>query len=191
MVSARRFKLFLGLSVLALVVASGAFLVENPGRKSVPPPVKAVDVEQAEVVIDGFDFSSSEMDGAEWSLTAVKAEVSKETGVARLHDLEAVINAKDGTVLTLKAQDGTFDTVSKAMELKGGDKDIAITSNRGYEMSFRDLRWDDNTRELSTDNRVTIDGKNMSLEGKGMVARADMQEVRIIDGVKTVFRTSR
>lgn len=191
MISARRFKLILGLSILALVATSVAYLVENPGKKSVPSPVKAVDVEQAEVVIDGFNFSRSDVEGAEWSLKARKAEVSKKTGVARLHDLEAVINAGNGTVLTLTAEQGVFDTGTKSMRLMGGGKDVSLTSNRGYEMGLEDVSWDDTSRELSTRNRVTIDSKNIKLEGRGMVAKADLQEVRIVDGVRTVFRMSR
>lgn len=191
MISARRFKLMLGLSILALVATSVAYLVENPGKKSAPAPVKAVDVEQAEVVIDGFNFSRSDVEGAEWSLKARKAEVSKKTGVARLHDLEAVINAGNGTVLTLTAEQGVFDTGTKSMQLMGGEKDVLLTSNRGYEMGLEDVSWDDVSRELTTRNRVTIDSKNIKLEGKGMVAKADLQEVRIVDGVRTVFRMSR
>jgi LPS export ABC transporter protein LptC len=188
---ARRLKLFLGLCVFVLVAASAAFLTVNPGKKPPPaPPVKAVDVEQAEVVIDGFNFSKTEDDSSAWELFAKRAEVSKKTGMARLKDLDAVIRAKDGLVFNLKAENGEFDTATKKMRLTGGDKGVTVRSSNGYRMSLRDVRWDNDAKELSTDGRVTIDGSNIRIEGKGMVARTDRQEVRIVDGVRTVFTPS-
>jgi len=187
---ARRLKLFLGLCVFVLVAASAAFLTVNPGKKSSPAPVKAVDVEQAEVVINGFNFSKTEGDNSTWELFAKRAEVRKDTGLAKLEDLDAVIRAKDGSVFKLKADSGEFDTGTKKMMLTGGDKGVVVSSSNGYRMTLSDVRWDNDSKELSTDGRVTIDGNNMRIEGKGMVARTDLQEVRIVDGVKTVFTPS-
>lgn len=188
---ARRLKAFLGLGVLALVALSMSYLLQNPGRKFVPAPVKEVDVEQAEVVIDGFSFSKTEDDDSTWELNARKAEVSKDTGIARLMDMDAVITTAGGTVLNLTAKQGVFDTQTRQMELSGGGEDVTLTSNNGYEIRFKDVSWDNSARELSTDGLVTMDGENVRIEGKGMVARTDLQEVRIVDGVKTVFSPAR
>jgi len=187
---ARRLKLFLGLCVFVLVAASAAFLTVNPGKKSSPAPVKVVDVEQAEVVINGFNFSKTEGDSSAWELFAKRAEVRKDTGLAKLEDMDAVIRTRDGSVFKLKADSGEFDTGTKKMRLNGGDKGVVVSSSSGYRMTLRDVRWDNDSKELSTDGRVTIDGNNMRIEGKGMVARTDLQEVRIVDGVKTVFTPS-
>jgi lipopolysaccharide export system protein LptC len=53
------------------------------------------------------------------------------------------------------------------------------------------LAWDGIKQELSTKDNVTLSGKNIKIEGKGMVARSDLQEVKITNGVKTTFTQSR
>lgn len=186
-----RLKVFLGLGVVALVAVSMSYLLQNPGRKLMPAPIKQVDVEQAEVVIDGFNFSKTEDDDSRWELNARKAEVSKETGVANLEDMDATFTTSAGAVWSLTAEKGVFDTQTKRMELSGKKKGVTVTSDNGYEMKLKDVRWDNESKELSTDDEVTIDGENMRIEGKGMVARTDVQQVRIVDGVKTIFSPAR
>jgi LPS export ABC transporter protein LptC len=187
-----RAKIFLAATFLALVVASIVYLVGNPGLKKAQAPVKDVKQVQAEVVIDGFHFAKNDGDKENWDLKARKAEMKKDSKVAELEDLEAVFCAKNGTTLNLKADSGMFDTQSKSVKLSGDEKNgVVITSNSGYRMSTRNLDWNDKEKKLSTDGVVTLRGKNISIEGKGMVARSDLQEVRINNGVKTVFTPSK
>lgn len=190
MSNAGRFKLVLGLAVLVLVATSVGYLVINPGRGPAPPPIKPVDVEQAEVVIDGFNFARSEGADSDWRLTAKQAVVSKQSGMATLTGLTAIIGTGTGREVTLTAESGSFDTNTNAVELSGGDG-VKLSTDDGYVMRFEDLRWDDSSKELTTDKSVRIDGRNIEMVGKGMVARADLQEVRITDGVRTVFKPGR
>ena len=189
-----RAKILLAVTIFALLSVSAAFLIYNPGFiRSAPRAAKPhVRLDQAEVVIDGFKFARNDGMGENWALTARKAEMKKDTGKANLTDLEAVYNAKDGIVLKLTADNGTYDSKSKRMEAAGKDKEeVVITSNNGYRMTSPTLAWDGIKQELSTKDNVTLSGKNIKIEGKGMVARSDLQEVKITDGVKTTFTQSR
>jgi len=191
MARARNARFFLGLVIFSLVAVSIAYLVESPRAKRTKPPAKQVKIDQAEVTIDGFRFANTENEVLSWQLNAAKAEMKKDTGMAKLHDLEAVFNGKDGMVVKLKADEGAFDTGTKAIRLSRADKDITITSNNGCTIAVRELNWDNNKRELSTNDKVTIDSKNLRIEGRGLVARSDLQEVRINNGVKTTFTPSK
>ncbi len=189
-----RAKILLAVTIFALLSVSAAFLIYNPGLiRSAPRAAKPhVRLDQAEVVIDGFKFARNDGIGENWALTARKAEMKKDTGKANLTDLEAVYNAKGGVVLKLTADNGTYDSKSKRMEAAGKDKDeVVITSSNGYRMTSPTLAWDGIKQELSTKDNVTLSGKNIKIEGKGMVARSDLQEVKITDGVKTTFTQSR
>ncbi len=118
--------------------------------------------------------------------------MKKDSGQADLTDLEAVYNAKNGIVLKLTADNGTYDSKAKRMKAIGKDKDeVVVTSSNGYRMTSPTLAWDGVKQELSTKDNVTLSGKNIKIEGKGMVARSDLQEVKIINGVKTTFTQSR
>lgn len=190
---AARAKIFLALTVITLLSVSAAFLVKNPGLISAAPKkIKPnVNLDQAEVVIDGFKFARNDGAGENWELTAREATMKKSTGKARLTDLEAVYNAKNGTVLTLTADKGTYDSRTKRMKAVGNGRDVVITSNNGYRMTSPSLAWDGVEKELTTKDEVVLSGKNIKIEGKGMVARSDLQEVRITNGVKTIFTQSR
>jgi len=186
---ASRLKFVLVFLIAGLVVASVVYLVagSHSSGKRQAAKAKEVKLDQAEVVIDGFRFSKTESEKVSWELTARKAEMKRDTGKAALSDLMATFNGKDGMVLTLRADQGSFDSNTKAITLSRKDKDVTITSNNGMEMCVRDLCWDDSKKELTSDSRVVLSGKNIKIEGKGLVARADLQEVRITDGVRTVY----
>ncbi|MGC2425347.1 MAG: LPS export ABC transporter periplasmic protein LptC [Nitrospirota bacterium] len=189
-----RAKILLAITVFALLTVSAVFLINNPGLIS-PAPSAAkpqVRLDQAEVVIDGFKFAKNDGMGENWQLTARKALMQKASGQADLTDLEAVYNAKNGVVLKLTADNGTYDSKAKRMKAIGKDKDeVVVTSSNGYRMTSPTLAWDGVKQELSTKDNVTLSGKNIKIEGKGMVARSDLQEVKITNGVKTTFTQSR
>lgn len=187
-----RVKLFLAATILALVVASIVYLVDNPSLKRAQAPAKQVKLDQAEVVMDGFHFAKQDGGKENWDLKARKAEMKKDSGMAELSDLDAVFSARDGSTLKLKADSGLFDTNSKAVRLRGGKgQSVVVTSDKGYRMSTKSLDWNAERKELSTDSLVTLRGKGLHIEGKGMVANSDLQEVRINNGVKTVFSPSK
>ncbi len=189
--TAARAKFFIAFSIMCLIGASIVFLAGTPGLKRPPAPTKVVKMDQAEVSIDGFKFSHTEENKGNWDLKARTAYVRKDTGIANLNDLQAVFNAHDGSVITLKADNGTFDTNSKDVKLFRRDNDIKVTSDSGYEMYARNLSWNNEKKELRTEDQVRLSGRNIKIEGKGLVARSDLQEVKITNGVKTVFTQSR
>ena len=182
---------FLAVIILALVAVSIGYLVHTPGLKKPSAAVKDVKVDKAEVLIDGFRFAKSESNNDNWELLAKTAEMKNDTGLAMLNDLEATFTGRNGTVLKLRADQGTFDSKSKSVTLGRQEKDITITSNNGYKMTVKDLNWDDGKKEMRTDNMVRLEGKNIKIEGKGLITKTDLQEVRITNGVKTVFSPGR
>ncbi|HLB24992.1 MAG TPA: LPS export ABC transporter periplasmic protein LptC [Nitrospirota bacterium] len=186
-----RAKLFLILVILALLSASAAYMMQNPGVRKAPVPVKQVKHDQTEVVIDGFRYARNDGGTENWELKARRAEMKKETGMANLRDLEATFSGNNGTVLTLKADEGTFDSNSKDVRLDGRGGGVTVTSNSGYTIDSESLSWDNEKRVLSTDDKVTLSGKNIKIEGRGLVARPDLQEVRFNNGVRTVFSASK
>jgi LPS export ABC transporter protein LptC len=190
MKTATRAKMFIAVSITCLIAASVVFLAGTPGLKRPAPPTKEVKMDKAEVSIDGFRFSNTEKDKGNWDVVAKRADIRKDTGVARLKDLQAVFTGENGSVLSLESGEGTFNTNSKDVELFPEDKNIKITSSSGYVMHAENLNWDNDKKELRTEDKVTLCGKNIKIEGKGLVARSDLQEVKITNGVKTVFTQS-
>ena len=189
---ASRAKFLLVLVILALVGVSAVYLAGTPGPKKPKTPIKEVKVDQSEVVIDGFRYAKNDTDAdGNWQLTAKTAHMKKDTGLAKLKDLEAVWGGKDGLVLTMKADQGFFDSGTKGIKVLSGEKDILIKSSNGYTMTAKDLSWDSARKELSTPGSVVLSGKDVKIEGKGLVARSDLQEVRITNGVRTEFSQSK
>ncbi len=189
-----RAKILLAVTVFALLSVSAALLIYNPGFLMSAPSAAKPDVrlDQGDVVINGFKFAKNDGIGANWALTARTAKMKNDTGKANLTDLEAVYNAKGGVVLKLTADNGTYDSKLKRMNAAGKDNDkVVVTSSNGYRMTSPTLAWDGIKQELSTKDNVTLSGKNIKIEGKGMVARSDLQEVTITNGVKTTFTQSR
>lgn len=182
-------RLFLAVIILALVGVSFSYLFgTNPTTKkpAQTAPKSAIN-EGAEVLINGFHANSNEVGKESWNLNAKKAEVSKSTGVAKLQDLEGNYNTSRGKSLVLHADEGTYDAASKAVTLSGRNNGVTVTSGDGYTVSSDNISWDNTRKQLRTTSVVTVKGKNIKIEGKGLVANTDQQELRITDGVKTTF----
>lgn len=187
MKKAARAKFFIAVSITCLIAASIVFLAGTPGLKRPAAPTKEVKMDKAEVSIEGFRFSNTEKDKGNWNVIAKRADIRKDTGDAKLEDLQAVFTGESGSVLSLESGEGVFNTNSKDVKLYPKDKNIKITSNNGYVIHAENLDWNNDKKELRTKDKVTLSGKNIKIEGKGLVARSDLQEVKITNGVKTVF----
>ena len=190
MKTAARAKFFIAVSIICLIAACIVFLAGTPGTKRPAAPTKEVKMDQAEVVIEGFRLSNTEKDKGNWNIVAKHADIRKDTGDANLKELQAVFTGENGTVLTLDSNEGMFNSNSKDVKLYPKDKNIKITTNNGYVMNAENLNWNNEKKELRTDDNVKLSGKNIKIEGKGLVARSDLQEVRITNGVKTTFTQS-
>ena len=190
MKTAARAKIFIAVSITCLIAASIVFLAGTPGLKKPVAPTKEVKMDQAEVSIEGFRLSNTEKDKGNWNIVAKRADLRKDTGDAKLKELQAVFTGENGTVLTLESEEGMFNSNSKDVKLYPKDKNIKITTNNGYVMNAENLNWNNDKKELRTEDKVKLCGKNIKIEGKGLVARSDLQEVRITNGVKTTFTQS-
>ncbi len=185
-----RAKFFIAVSITCLIAASIVFLAGTPGLKRPAPPTKEVKMDKAEVSIEGFRLSNTEKDKGNWDVVAKRADIRKDTGDANLKDLQAVFTGENGTILNLESDEGIYNTNSKDVKLYPKDKDVKITTNNGYVMHAENLNWNNDKKELRTEDNVKLSSKNIKIEGKGLVARSDLQEVRITNGVKTVFTQS-
>lgn len=115
-----------------------------------------------------------------WVLTAKRADISKDGGVAHLTGIEMEVKSKG---IIIHAEKGFYDLNTRKISTEG-----PITANTGnYSIQTREIQIDSAAGSLKTGNNVHIQGKKFTLEGKGMEIQNNDQKVRILKDVKATF----
>jgi lipopolysaccharide export system protein LptC len=114
-----------------------------------------------------------------WTLTASKARFTEDENRAELQDISMELE-KNGVVL--HAEKGIYNLSDRSFTtdsiVKADAKNYTITADSvDYELS---------SGKISTDGRITVEGKGFRVEGKGMKADS-AQRVEILHDVKATF----
>lgn len=116
----------------------------------------------------------------QWLLTARRADLSKDGGLATLSDIEMKIPDKR---ITIRAGTGRYDMTSKRVSIDG---EISASSP-DYAITTSGIEIDSAAGTLATDQNVSVQGRRFLLTGKGMRIDKNAQQVRILQNVKATF----
>ncbi len=115
-----------------------------------------------------------------WTLTAKRADISKDSNEADLTGVEMEVAGK-GT--TIYAEKGLYHMDTGNISVEG-----AITAkNNNYSITTGQVEIDSAQGLLKTNSDVRIEGKKFTLQGKGMEIKNNEQKVRILKDVKATF----
>ncbi len=116
--------------------------------------------------------------GQRWKLAAERISIP-ERGASLMSDVKIEFPQQG---IVVESASGTYDLGSRELTLDGGIE--ARTDD--YRIRTASIHLDTNTGDLSTSDRVVVEGANFIIEGKGMMANGD-KKVRINESVKARF----
>ncbi len=191
MIVEKRVKRVLLTFILALLTAGILFFLFNRPEESSNPPVLPKTT-GADVVIEKFHLSQTEKDRVKWELIAESAEIYREEKKAILRNIELTFRKSEGdiagNIIILKGEEGILNTETRDVLLNGKTKDIEVTTDKGYTFTVRSLRWDEAKRQILSDDDVILIGPNLKVSGKGILFNVDMQQIKVLNNVKTVYQ---
>jgi LPS export ABC transporter protein LptC len=139
------------------------------------------------ISMSGFRLVESEAGRVAWSVEAKRADLldNKE---ALLSEVEAVFHNPDGKTAALIGESGTIDTKSGNASVRGDGKDVRIVTSDGYLMTTDVLSWNAARRTVWTKDPFRVLGREIYVEGKGMRADVDLQELKVEGNVKAILQ---
>jgi lipopolysaccharide export system protein LptC len=137
----------------------------------------------ADAGIDHFTFLQSKSGAVQWQVEADRARVVESQHKAELEQVRVTLFGSKGWELKAQGDQGTVNTVTKDFVLVNRDGPIVIELQGGYRIYTNHLLWTDQRREVTTDDAVRITGDGVELTGRGLIAKLDVEEFRILDDV--------
>ena len=182
----RRFRSFLGVIILCSLCGVGVlawYTISPPGRKA--PPVEGP-ASPADLKLDRLRYTETRDGVKEWELEAASAQYFKEDGSVLLEKVRAAFFGKSMQTYSLEGEKGRFNTQTKTIEAFGG---VRLETSDGYRMETQSLSYQADKRQLSTEDRVEMQGPQGKISGTGLIVHLDQQRITILGQVKVVLNS--
>jgi LPS export ABC transporter protein LptC len=119
----------------------------------------------------------------QWHVQAERAHMTEAEHQAVLEDVHVTLYGQNGWELKLSGDEGTIDTTKKNFTLRRRNGTIPVHLQSGYTIYTNHLNWEEDRREVSTRDPVTIIGQGMEITGRGLIGQLDSEEFKILDDV--------
>jgi len=169
------------LAALVLAAALIGCAEDDPGQvagqKSKPLP---------DQVISGFGLTETSMGRKDWHMEAEKAYVFEKRNVLETDVVEVTFFDEDGSVRSvLKADYARINRSTDDMEARGN---VVVTGADGVKLETEALNWQSETRQIASDDSVTVYRNDDILSGWGFRGDPDLGSFRILKDMKATIR---
>jgi LPS export ABC transporter protein LptC len=177
----------LTLTVLGLAVFIGHRVVNHMQMRSQETTSVTLDEQQgADAWIQGFSYRQTRSGATKWVVNAHQAKVFDKEHVARLQTVQ--VRLFDDTFqkeeLLITSEEGVMNTSSNDFELVSKNEKTVLTFDSGYQVFSDRLSWSEKTRQIHTEDPVTIQGDGLVITGTGLAGDVDKKEFRLLKNVR-------
>jgi len=171
-------------TALALLVLGAALIGcarDEPdrlaGEKSKPLP---------DQVISEFGLTETSMGRKDWHMEAGKAYIYEKRNILETEVVEVTFFDEDGAVKSvLKADYARLDRNTDDMEARGN---VVVTGSDGVKLETETLNWQSETRQISSDDSVTVYRNEDILTGWGFRGDPDLGSFKILKDMKATIK---
>ena len=161
----------------------GYLLIRNADSVSTNQPIASEPMEQADAKLSEFVFTQSKGELVQWQVQAKQARVFEQEKRAVLHEVALTFYGDGGERVTVRGEDGAFDTASKDFVLSNRRGPVTVITTSGYTIHTNHLVWTDRSREIQTEDPVRIVGHGMEIRGRGLLGRMESEEFEVLHDV--------
>jgi LPS export ABC transporter protein LptC len=137
-----------------------------------------------DILLKGLRYSQWEGDRLSWSMKAAQTRYHHDQQQATLEGVEVTFFPASGGKMFLWA--GAVD-----YDLKTGDlaarNSVRGKSDQGYVIVTENLFYDGRKREVSTDDKVTLEKDRLTIQGVGMKGSLEDHRFRLLSAVSAAF----
>lgn len=173
------------LLALSVVLASllGYLLFINADSVPANRPIPQGGVDQADAKLSEFTFTQSKGEVVQWQVKAKQARLFEQEKRAVLRDVAVILYGAEGHEVTVRGDEGTFDTATKDFALANHDAPLIVETRSGYTIYTNHVMWTEKTKEIRTNDAVRIVGHGLEVNGRGLLGRMESEEFEILRDV--------
>ncbi|UCC66162.1 MAG: LPS export ABC transporter periplasmic protein LptC [Deltaproteobacteria bacterium] len=165
---------------LILSVAGGYLLIGRQGsEEEILPTTEA----KADLFLEEVHYVETKGEKKEWELRAKSAHHFLQEESTLLKDLRVTFFAEGGRIVTLSGEEGSIKR-KKEIEVHGN---VVVTSSDGYRVVTDSLYYDEERRQIYTDDPVLIERAGMRVKGIGILVDIKKGTLSIQKEVETVI----
>jgi LPS export ABC transporter protein LptC len=167
--------------LLVLFLAYAIWSRADPAQA--PGTAKPGILQGADAGIDRFTFLQSKDGSVQWQVEADRARVMEAQHRAELEKVRVTLFGAKGWELKVEGDSGTINTATKDFVLTKRDGPLVLELQGGYRIYTNHLVWTDRQHEVTTEDPVRMTGDGVELTGRGLIARLDTEEFKVLDDV--------
>jgi LPS export ABC transporter protein LptC len=161
------------------------FFVLSPSHRSRIGQEESGGIETEEdILVEGVRFSEWEEGRLIWKMGAERTRYHHEEKSARLEEVEVTFFPDAGGRMLLWANLVDYDIRTKG--LRATDS-VRGKSDQGYDFYTESLVYDGQRREVTTDDKVTLEKDRLTIQGTGMQGSLKDHKFRLLSDVRAVF----
>jgi len=130
--------------------------------------------------IEGLKLVHKNNGNPDWTLIAKEADFQEKENMAYLSNVKITLEGKDMTIL---ADKGQFNMTNKNLSIEGN----IIAKSTNYSITTEQVSLDSAAGTIKSDGLISMEGKKLELQGKGININNKEQKVRILKDVKATF----
>lgn len=140
-----------------------------------------------DVEMTDFRLFSTKGGRVEWEIQAKSSETFEQRHQTLLHDVQVTFHNTDGMSMMLQGEKGILDTASKDFQITNQKAPIQVSMNQDYHLYTSTLDWINESRQIRSAAPVRIQGPSRDIQGTGLLASPDLQEIQVLHDVVAHF----
>lgn len=161
------------------------FFVLSPSSRPLGSGEESVGIEMEEdILVEGLQFSEWEEDRLSWLMSAERTRYHHKEKKASLEQVEVTFFPAAGGKMILWANLVDYDVRTKG--LRASDS-VEGKSDQGYDFTTESLFYDGEKKEVTTDDKVTLEKDRLTIQGTGMRGSLAEHKFRLLSEVRAVF----
>ncbi|GAB6137343.1 LPS export ABC transporter periplasmic protein LptC [Halanaerobaculum tunisiense] len=173
----------LGVIILVVVLISGLYIFLQPAEEQdeiSQDPVREkkqpqTELEDAQITLHSTDEQTK------WQLTAQSIARFENPQEVQLEQIQAQVYQNDQEIITLIAEQGSFDpqtgflSLSGSLTIKGQDKLIKADK----------LKWNQAKNELTGQGDIVIKQNELTITGDRFISQIDLKKLQVLGNTRT------
>ena len=141
--------------------------------------------ENIDLALQDLHYTQNENGQRRWTLNADKAEYAKDSTQVNLDKVDLIFyDAGQFDELRLQSEQGTLDQASRQIDVWGN---VELSSDRGDLLLTDRLHYDDQLRQISTDDDIRYHSVQMQLTGRGLQVDIDQGRLLVRENVRVLL----
>ncbi|MDX2481421.1 MAG: LPS export ABC transporter periplasmic protein LptC [Desulfuromusa sp.] len=182
------FRRLLALLILISIVALATVIYRHLQQQS-PEEILRMLPENIDLALENLHYTQNEDGQRRWTLDAATAEYQRDSSLAKLEEIKLLFyRAGQFGDINLQADHGQLAQDTRQVDVWGH---VILKTERGEQLFTERLHYDDQLRQLSTEDPIRFLSSELELTGIGLQMDIDQGRMLVKDKVWMVLYPSK